>query len=89
MKKSGQVKAFGKGLEGFVDWMNPKVSQSTEEREAKMFGLIARFAIRMRKQAVDAQEGTTPDLKVLSSKRSRPSRFDEEVQANPAVITVD
>ena len=48
-KKSGQAKVAGEGLEGFVDWTNPAVSQSIEVREAEMFGLVIGFAIRMRK----------------------------------------
>ena len=54
-KKSGQAKAADEGLEGFVDWMNLVVIQSAEEREAKMFGLVLRFAMRMRRRAANAQ----------------------------------
>ena len=79
-KKSGQAKVASEGLEGFMDWTNSAVSQSTEEREAEMSGLVVGFAIRMRKRAANAQEGTTPDLKVSSNKRYRPSRSDDEVQ---------
>ena len=53
-KKSRQVKAASEGFEGFVDWTNLAVIQSAEKREAKMFGLIARFAIWMRKRAANA-----------------------------------
>ena len=88
-KKSGQEKAASEGLEGFVDWTNSIVSQSVEEREAEMSSLVARFAIQMRKLVVDAQEGTTPDLKLPGDKHFRPSRSDEEVQADPTVIVVD
>ena len=88
-KKSGQAKDAGEGLEGFVDWTNLEASQSIEEREAKMFGLIIGFAIRIHKLAAKAQEGTTPDLEVLGDKHSRSSRYDEEVQPNPTVIVVD
>ena len=80
--KSEQTKAAGEGLKGFVDWTNPAVSQSTEEREAEMSGLVVGFAIRMRKRVVKAQKGTTPDLKVPGNKRPRLSRSKEEVQAN-------
>ena len=62
--------------------MNLTISQSIEEREAEMSGLVAGFAIRIRKQAADAQEGTTPGLKVFGDKRPRSSRFEVEVQAD-------
>ena len=88
-KKSRQAKASGEGLEGFVDWTNLEVSQSAEEREAEMSSLIVGFAIRIRKRAANAREGTTPGLEVQGHKRSRPSRSDEEVQADPAVIAMD
>ena len=48
-KKSRQAKATGEGLEGFMDWMNQEVSQSAEEREAEMSGLIAGFTTWIRK----------------------------------------
>ena len=54
-----------------------------------MFGLVAGFAILMRKRADNAREGTTPGLKVPGYKCFRPSRFDEEVQVDPTVIVVD
>ena len=47
-KKSGQAKAIGEGLEGFVEWTNLVVSQLAEEREAEMSDLVVEFAIRMR-----------------------------------------
>ena len=31
------------GLEGFVDWTNLGVSESAEEEEAEMSGLVFRF----------------------------------------------
>ena len=72
-----------------MDWTNSKVSQSAEEREAEMFGLVIGFVIQIRKQATNAKEGTTPGLEVPSDKGSRPSIFDEGVQAAPMVIVVD
>ena len=87
-KKFEKVKVVGEGMEGFIEWTNPEVSQSVEERDAEMFGLVAGFAIRMHKRAANAREGTTPDLEVLGDKRSRPSRFDE-VQVDSAMIVVD
>ena len=43
----------------------------------------------MLKQVANAQEGTTPGLEVLGDKRSRPSRFDEEVQVALTMIAMD
>ena len=54
-----------------------------------MSGLVTRLAMRMPKRAANAQEGTTPRLEVLGGKHSKPSRFNEEVQADPMVITID
>ena len=88
-KKYGKAKATGEGLEGFLDRTNPAVSQSAEEIEAKMSGLFVRFATRMHKRAANTQERTTPDLEVPGDKRLRPSRFEEEVQADPVMITMD
>ena len=48
-KKTEQAKAASVGLEGFVDWINPGVSESAEE-EAKMSGLVSGFAAMMRKR---------------------------------------
>ena len=88
-KKSRHAKAASEGLEGFVDRTNLAVSQSTEEKEVEMSNLVAGFAMRMHKRPTKAQEGTTPCLEVPGGKRSRPSRFDEEVQVDMAMITVD
>ena len=88
-KKSGQAKEAGEGLAESVDWTNLEATQSIEEREAKMFGIIIGFSIRMHNLPAKAQEGTTPDLEVLGDKHSRSSRYDEEVQPNPTVIVVD
>ena len=88
-KKSGQAKAAGEGLEGFVDWTNPAVSQSAKERETKMSSLVIGFTMWMHKRAANAQKGTTLGLEVLGDKCFRPSRFDEEVQADPIVIVAD
>ena len=54
-----------------------------------MSSLVVEFSIRIRKRAANAQEGTTLGLEVWGDKRSRLSRFDEEVQDDPAVIFVD
>ena len=83
------MKATGEELEGFVDWTNLSVSQSTKEREVEMSGLIAGFVMQMRKRAVNAQGGTTSSLEVPGNKRSRSSRSNEEVQDDPTVIVVD
>ena len=49
-----------------------------------MSGLVIGFAMRMHKQATNAQKGTTPDLEVPDDKCSRVSRSDEEIQADPS-----
>ena len=48
-KKTWQKKATSVGVEGFVDWTNPGVSESVEEVEIS--GLVSSFASRMRKRA--------------------------------------
>ena len=53
-KKSRQVKAVDEGLEGFMDWKNMKISQSNEEREVEMTGLVVGFAIQIRKRTANA-----------------------------------
>ena len=88
-KNFGQAKFANEGLEGFVDLTNLTVSQSVEERETEMSGLVAGFAIRMRKRAANAQEGTTPSLKVPGDKHPRASISEDKVQDNPVVIAVD
>ena len=37
-----------------MDWTNPGISESDEEEEAEMFGLVFCFAVRMHKLAVNA-----------------------------------
>ena len=49
-KKTRQAKATGAGLERFVDWTNLGVSESAEEEEAMMSGLVYGFTERMRKR---------------------------------------
>ena len=66
-----------------------KFSESTEEREVEMSGLVAGFATRMCKRVANAQEETTPALEVPSGKRSRPFGLDEKIQADPVVITME
>ena len=48
------MKAANTRLEGFVDWTNSGVSESTEKEEAEMFGLVFSFAVRMRKREANA-----------------------------------
>ena len=52
-KKTGQAKAVGVGLEGFVDWTNLRVNESAEE-EAEMSGLVSVFAAMMRKRVASS-----------------------------------
>ena len=58
-KKVGQATAVGTGFEGFVDWTNPGVSESVEEEEAEMSGLVSSFSARIRKQVASTQGETT------------------------------
>ena len=60
------MKAASEGFKGFVDWMDSAVSESVEEREVEMSGLIAGFATRMCKRASNAQEETTPGIEASS-----------------------
>ena len=46
-----------------MDWTNPAVSESAEEREVEMSGLIVRFVRRMHKRAANGQEETHPASK--------------------------
>ena len=62
-KKFGQTKVADEGLEGFVDWTNPAVSESAEERKVEMSGLIVGFVRRMHKRAANGQEETHLALK--------------------------
>ena len=75
-KKAEHIKAVK-----FVDWTNPTVSESTEERETEMFGLVVRFSMRMLKRAANTQGETSSGLEVPGEKRSKRFGLDEEVQA--------
>ena len=48
------------------------------KRETEMSGLVVGFAMQMRKRAANAQ-----------GENEKCSRLDEEVQADPVVITLD
>ena len=61
-----------------MDWTNPRVSESTEEEEAKMSGLVSDFAVRMCKRAASAQGLIAPDTEVPSGKRPKLTGLDEE-----------
>ena len=78
-KKSWQAKTTSKGLEGFVNWTNPAVGESSTKKEAEMSCLVTGFSMRMRKRAANAQEEAILGLEVSRGKRFRPSGFDEEV----------
>ena len=57
------------GLEGFVDWMDPTVSQSAEEREVEMSSLVVGFVARMHKCVTSAQGETTLSFEGSDDKR--------------------
>ena len=88
-KKVIRVKASGKGLEGFVDWTDPTVSESAKEREVEMSSLAAGFAAWLCKRAANAQGEVTPGSKGPNGKSSRLSDPEKETQKSPAVIAVD
>ena len=54
-----------------------------------MSKLVVGFAMRKCKRAANTQKKTTPGLEVLGGKSSKPSGFDEKVQADLVVIIVD
>ena len=56
-----------------MDWTNPVVSESAEESEVEMYGLIAGFSMRMHKRAANAQEEATLGLEVSVDKSFRSS----------------
>ena len=87
--KTGQAKVVGKGLEGFMDWTNPRISESAEEEEAKMFGLVSSFATKMRKRAARAQGETNPSTEASGGKHPQLIGLDEEAQKSLTVINVD
>ena len=83
------VKTVGAGLEGFVDWLDPPVSDPTEERKEYMSSLTAGFATCMCKRAVSAQGETTLGFEVFGRKRPKRSGLDEEAQKGSVVIIMD
>ena len=89
MKKVGQIKATGTGLEGFVDLVDPISSEPAEERDDDISSLVTGFTAPMRKRVASAQGETTPDFEVSSGKRQKWPGLDEEDQKSPLVITVD
>ena len=88
-KKVGQIKAVGEGLEGFVDWVDPIVSELTEEREDDMSNLTVGFFARMCKWAISAKGETTLGSEVPGDKSMKRSGPYEVAQKSPTVITMD
>ena len=88
-KRVRQIKDADVGLEGFMNWVDLIVSESTEEREDDMSNLTAELVAWMCKRATSTQGETTPGSKVPGGKRLKRFGLDEEVQKSPAVITVD
>ena len=88
-RKTEHIKVTSVGLEGFVDWTDPIINESTEEMEAEMSSLAVGFAARMLKQAASAQGETTLGSDGLDEKRFKQSSSVEEVQISPTVIYVD
>ena len=88
-KKKGKIIAAGAGLEGFVDWRDPNVSQPAEKREDDMSSLATGFSGQIHKRVASAQRETTLGSKLSYGKRPKRSSPDEEAQKSLAVITVD
>ena len=72
-----------------MEWTNLGVSESTEEEEGEMSGLISCFAARMRKRATNAQGLTAPSAEVTGGKHLKLTDLDEEAHKSPTVINVD
>ena len=83
------MKAAGTGLEGFVNCVDPIVSEPAEERKDDMSNLAARFVAQMRKRATSTQKETTPSSEVPGGKRLKWFGPDKEAYKSLAVITVD
>ena len=72
-----------------MDWTNPIVNESVEEREVEMSSLAAGFVAWMRKQAARAQEETTPSSEGLDEKCFKQSDPAKGVQISLTTISVD
>ena len=72
-----------------MDWMNPEVSESIEEEEVKMLGLVSSFATRMRKRATSTQGDIALGAEASGGKRPKLTGPDEEALRIPPVINVD
>ena len=72
-----------------MDWTDPTVSESAEEREAEMSSLAAGFVARMCKRAANTQGEATPGFEGPDDKRYKQSGPAEEVQISPAMVSVD
>ena len=77
-KKTRRAKVTDSGLEGFVDWTNPRVSELAEEEEAKMSSLVYDFSMTMHKRAANAQGETAPISEVLGRNHPKLSGPSEE-----------
>ena len=89
VKKVGQIKATGTGLEGFVDWVDPISSEPAEERDDDMSSLANGFSTTMCKRVASTQGETTPGFEVSGGKCLKRPGLDEEDQKSLIVITVD
>ena len=72
-----------------MDWTNPRVSESVEEEEAVMSGLVSGFVERMRKRGASAQGEIALGYELPCGKHSKLSDPDEEAQKSSTVINVD
>ena len=88
-KKVGLIKAADARLEGFMDLVDPIVSEPAEEMEDDMSSLAAGFVVRMRKRAASTQEETTLGSEVPGGKRPKRSGPNAETQKSPTIFTVN
>ena len=88
-KKIEKAKATDERLEGFVNWTNLGVSESTKEEEAEMSGLVSGFTARMRKRAASAHGETALGAGVPGEKRPKLTDLDEEAQKSLTIINMD
>ena len=61
-----------------MDWMNSGVSESAEEEEIEMSGLVFGFFARMRKRVTSTQGETAPGAEASGGKSPKLTYLSEE-----------
>ena len=85
-KKKGKIIDAGEGLEGFMDWVDLKSSDSTKEMEDDMSSFAVGFSAQMCKRVMSAQGENTPDYEVFGEKCPKRSGLDEEAQRSKTIL---